>query len=91
MARENGQQGTSNLDLASVHLEQLPAYEAAPEIARDAEGPVIHSPIPVRRGSVAPTTSMLGTISQVSPPAPPAPPNEPPPGYEEAQEGGTRQ
>ena len=79
VARESGQQGTNSIDLASVHLEQLPAYEAAPEAPREAEGPIIHSPIPVRRGSVVPATTILGSVPQVSPP------NEPPPGYEEAQ------
>jgi len=87
VARENGQQGASSVDLASVHLEQLPAYEATSEAPREApyeaDGPVIHSPIPVRRGSVIPATTILGPVSQAAPLVPPAPLDEPPPDYEE--------
>ena len=82
VARESGGQGAGSVDLASVHLEQLPAYEAASEAPRAPEGPVIHSPIPVRRGSVVPAPAVLASVPQG---APSAPPNEPPQGYEEAQ------
>lgn len=74
-AREAGQPA----DLTTVHLEQLPAYEAAREV--EDEGPTILSPVPVRPG----TESALRR-----PPTPPPPqvfgaPDEPPPGYEEVQ------
>lgn len=58
----------------------MPAYESAREVPTETHdgGPIIHSPIPVRRGSVAPATTILV-------PDPTAPPDGPPPGYEEAQ------
>jgi len=80
VARESGQQGAGGADLASVHLEQLPAYEpvSSEPAHRESEGPVIHAPVPIRRGSAAPTTTILGP-NQVPPP------DGPPPGYEEAE------
>ena len=82
VARENGRNGTTDAGLANVHLEQLPAYEAAPGAPREAEEPRILSPVPVRPSAVSPTvTGTDAVVPAVNPPAP----NEPPPGYEEAQ------
>jgi hypothetical protein len=72
--------GGQGVDLANVHLEQLPAYEAAQEVQD--EGPTILSPVPVRPG----TESAVRRRSHTSPPPQVfAAPDEPPPGYEEAQ------
>lgn len=60
----------SNVDMANIHLEQLPAYE--PIGASDREAHAIL--IPAQDGS-----------ADVRSPSPAAPPNEPPPGYEETQ------
>jgi hypothetical protein len=75
--------GGQGAELASVHLEQLPAYEAAREIQDD--GPTILSPVPVRPGAE-------GALRRAPSPSPSPPPpqvfgapDEPPPGYEEAQ------
>ena len=75
-------------DLASVHLEQLPAYEPPPQASsaepteeRDPASP-IH---PAGRDSgVAGLRGKPKPEEEVSTP-PAEPPNEPPPGYEEAQ------
>lgn len=76
-AREAREATGAAADLTNVHLEQLPAYEAAQE-AND-EGPTILSPLPIRPGAQM----------RRSPAHPPvvasAAPDEPPPGYEEAQ------
>jgi len=77
VARENGAAATAGVDLANVHLEQLPAYEPAREVEEDDE-PRILSPVPVR-----PSRTNTGEVERPSV-APPAP-DEPPPGYEEAQ------
>ncbi|TVY62881.1 UPF0664 stress-induced protein [Lachnellula suecica] len=79
VARENGTAGAGGptVDLANVHLEQLPAYEPAREVVEDDE-PRILSPVPVRPSR---TTE---TPSESLPVAPPAA-DDLPPGYEEAQ------
>lgn len=77
VARETGQNGVAGADLANVHLEQLPAYEAGKDV-EDAEEPQILSPIPRR-----PTGN--ATTEAVVPPNNRPAPDEPPPGYEEAQ------
>lgn len=69
------------MDLANVHLEQLPAYEPAREAEEDDE-PRILSPVPVRPSRT--NTGEVARNNETSPVAPPAP-DEPPPGYEEAQ------
>jgi hypothetical protein len=82
VARESGQTGTGSaeVNLANVHLEQLPAYEAAREV--EEEEPTILSPVPRRPSELrSPMTNE---------PVAPSPggftaPDEPPPGYEEAQ------
>ncbi|CAG8972947.1 hypothetical protein HYALB_00001367 [Hymenoscyphus albidus] len=77
LARETGHNGVTGEDLANVHLEQLPAYEAGRDV-EDAEEPRILSPIPRRpTGNVA--------SEAIVPPSNPPAPDEPPPGYEEAQ------
>jgi hypothetical protein len=85
VARETGQRGR-DLDLANVHLEQLPAYEAAREV--EEEEPVILSPIPVRPGEAR--DSGVAGVRSVDAEESPKPqqhitPDEPPPGYEETQ------
>lgn len=96
VARETGE-GGANVNLANIHLEQLPAYEptgeAAPARAPEQDGPVILSPIPVRPGERdrrLPPTAASGSSGENSgesseAPLAQAPPDEPPPGYEEAQ------
>jgi len=85
VARENGQAGAADASLADIHLEQLPAYEAASDGGGkviEEDEPVILSPIPVRPAGTGPSSPIL---------PPPAhtnvvqPPDGPPPGYEEAQ------
>jgi hypothetical protein len=96
VARESGR-GGANVDLANLHLEQLPAYEPSREMEgaeggdeeEEEEEPVILSPVPVRPmerdGGVA-GSGNIGDTSYYETPGPPAaPPSEPPPGYEEAQ------
>lgn len=78
VARENGTSNTA-VDLGNVHLEQLPAYEAAREVP-EADEPRILSPVPVRPSR----TNTERTTQEDLPVAPPGP-DEPPPGYEEAQ------
>ena len=87
VARESGQRG-DNVDMANVHLEQLPAYEPAREVEREEEERVILSPVPLRPGE-ARDSGVAGLRSENDEEAP-APaeqvaPDEPPPGYEEAQ------
>lgn len=87
-ARETGQQGPAAL--ADVHLEQLPAYEAAPETPHQAERevqePVILSPIPRRPSELTPGVVAASRPSETSSVEQHgAAPDEPPPGYEEAQ------
>lgn len=67
-----------------MHLEQLPAYEAAREV-EDA-GPTILSPIPTRPGRDSGVDGVRSPITS-SPPKPESStaPDEPPPDYEEAQ------
>jgi hypothetical protein len=77
VARENGQNISTDTGLGSVHLEQLPAYEAPVNNTGEADEPRILSPIPVRPTAVPTPTN----TPAVNPPAP----DEPPPGYEEAQ------
>lgn len=87
VARETGQRD-GNVDLANVHLEQLPAYEPAREVEREEEERVILSPIPVRPGEVR-DTSIAGmrSMNEEDSPKPDEHimPDEPPPGYEETQ------
>ncbi|KAF4633448.1 hypothetical protein G7Y89_g4673 [Cudoniella acicularis] len=81
VARENGRSETAAVDMANVHLEQLPAYEPAREVADEDDEPRILSPIPVR-----PTRDAEPPVDTSSERLPAAPaPDEPPPGYEEAQ------
>lgn len=79
VARETSQ-GRATVDLANVHLEQLPAYEPTRGAGSVEDQPVILSPRPVRpieRDIEAPMGE--ASITAI------APPSEPPPGYEEAQ------
>ncbi|KAF2449266.1 hypothetical protein P171DRAFT_480362 [Karstenula rhodostoma CBS 690.94] len=78
------------VNLSSVHLEDLPAYEDTRGHAKVPEG--MPSP-PVGRGSVG-TQGTGSTANRSSPPLGSprqegfqAPPSEPPPGYEEVQRG----
>jgi hypothetical protein len=76
MAREEGQdvRSTSDLDLDNVHLEQLPAYEAAREVSpspRDRVGEVNS-----HNGAAPPAHGASATQN---------PPDDPPPDYDEAQ------
>lgn len=75
------------MDLANVHLEQLPAYEPAREIEREEEERVILSPIPVRPGEASDSgVACVRSLDGGSPkPEEPTAPDEPPPGYEETQ------
>ncbi len=86
MARESGQREGA-VDLANVHLEQLPAYEPAREVAPDEEETGILSPMPTRPGDardsgVSGVRSLQGESPKLEAHATP---NEPPPDYEEAQ------
>lgn len=86
VARESGQRGAGNVDLANVHLEQLPAYEPAQEVAPDDDGPTILSPIPTRPGRDSGVGGVGNSTDRTSPkPETFSAPDEPPPGYEEAQ------
>jgi hypothetical protein len=80
--------GLGGVDLAAVHLEQLPAYEPLPQTpsVEPAEERVPISPIhPAGIASgIAGLRSQPKPEEEVSTP-PVEPPNEPPPGYEEAQ------
>lgn len=85
VARETGH-SSGRVDLANVHLEQLPAYEATREVQPEEDGPTILSPIPTRPGRDSgvggvrsPTETETPKTTQTSAP------DEPPPGYEEAQ------
>jgi hypothetical protein len=81
VAREHGQGGAENVDLTNVHLEQLPAYEAA----REVDEPAILSPIPVRPGERESGIAGMRRESDDTPNPQPSPaPSDPPPGYEEA-------
>jgi WW domain-binding protein 2 len=86
VARESGQRG-ANVDLANVHLEQLPAYEPAREVEREEEERVILSPIPVRPGEARDSgVAGVRSLNDESPkPEERGTPDEPPPGYEETQ------
>ncbi|PSS13205.1 hypothetical protein M430DRAFT_36317 [Amorphotheca resinae ATCC 22711] len=85
LARETGQSGTS-VDLANVHLEQLPAYEPAQEVGRQDSEPVILSPRPVRPTEIDSGAPGVRGLDESSHSAMSVPgPDEPPPGYEEAQ------
>ncbi len=76
------------VDLARVHLEQLPAYEPAPRSpgAEAEEEQDLVSPIHPA-GLISGVTSLRGQPKPAEEvPTPPVePPSEPPPGYEEAQ------
>jgi len=88
VARENGQTGAANGALATVHLEQLPAYEPASDgggrVVAEEEEPVILSPIPVRPGT-SPTLPPPSHREAEAEAVHILPPDGPPPGYEEAQ------
>ncbi|CZS95975.1 uncharacterized protein RAG0_05453 [Rhynchosporium agropyri] len=85
VAQENSERDASgNIDLANVHLEQLPAYEANREV--EDEGPRILSPIPTRPARDSGVEGVRSPIASAMPkPAPSTAPDEPPPDYEEAQ------
>ena len=86
VARETGQRD-GNVDLANVHLEQLPAYEPAREVEREEER-VILSPIPVRPGEARDSgVAGVRSLNEGESPKPEEQitPDEPPPGYEETQ------
>jgi hypothetical protein len=86
VARESGQHGTGDMDLANVHLEQLPAYEPAREIELEDDGPTILSPIPTRPGRDSGIDGVRSPSESDSPKTEQSSaPDEPPPGYEEAQ------
>jgi hypothetical protein len=80
----------SGVNLASVHLDELPTYEDSGQYTRVPEN--VPSPPPVGRGSVGgESTVSTATANRSSPLSSPrqesfqAPPTEPPPGYEEVQ------
>jgi len=89
VARESG--GTNGVNLANIHLEQLPAYEAASDVQvegdrveEETDDPVILSPRPVRPGQG--DVAVAGEVRAEEPSSIVAQaPDEPPPGYEEAQ------
>lgn len=85
VAQETSQRDAAgNIDLANVHLEQLPAYEAPREVQD--EGPTILSPVPVRPGRDSGVDGVRSPLTNSSPkPERSVAPDEPPPGYEEAQ------
>lgn len=91
--RNIGSVGVLNpADLAGVHLEQLPAYEAAREVNGNDEAPLIdvHSgEAPTTReghqGNREPRAAAAPSSSSKEENQDFAPPDEPPPGYEEAQ------
>jgi hypothetical protein len=92
VARESGQRGSAGGGLADVHLEQLPAYEAASQAKPSApdvqteEAPTIISPIPVRPSEQNSGVAGVRNRAQPSTRDEQAPaPDDPPPGYEEAQ------
>ncbi|KUJ21829.1 uncharacterized protein LY89DRAFT_550248, partial [Mollisia scopiformis] len=85
VARESGQHGAGNVDLANVHLEQLPAYEPAREVEPEDDGPTILSPIPTRPGRDSGIDGVRSPPETDSPKLEQSAPDEPPPGYEEAQ------
>ncbi len=86
VARESGQRGgAGGVDLANVHLEQLPAYEPAREIMPEDDGPTILSPIPTRPGRDSGVDGVRSPTERSSPKPEQFAPDEPPPGYEEAQ------
>ena len=79
----------SGVNLNSVHLEDLPAYEDTRQYTRLPDN--LPSP-PLGRGSVG-TAYTSSTADRTTPPVSPRqesfqPPNEPPPGYEEVQQSG---
>ena len=94
LARDEGRvignsAGLASVDMANVHLEQLPAYEPAREIT-DRELASEQRLQPASRTS--PTTTRDSGVDGMRTPSPPkpseeifAPPNEPPPGYAETQ------
>lgn len=73
-----------NIDLANVHLEQLPAYEAPRQVPED-DGPTILSPVPLRPGRESELEGVTSPLTSSANPEPPIAPDEPPPGYEEVQ------
>ncbi|CAL3969176.1 hypothetical protein PZA11_006207 [Diplocarpon coronariae] len=73
-----------NIDLANVHLEQLPAYEAAREVVED-DGPTILSPVPLRPGRDSGGGGVRSPVTSSPKPDLLTAPDDPPPGYEEAQ------
>ncbi|KAI9049065.1 hypothetical protein LZ554_006913 [Drepanopeziza brunnea f. sp. 'monogermtubi'] len=75
---------TGNIDLANVHLEQLPAYEAPREAPED-DGPTIISPVPVRPTTDSGIGGVRSSLTNSPKPDVPITPDEPPPDYEEAQ------
>ena len=92
-ARESGQiSGPSqNVDLSSLNLDQLPAYE---EISAPATSTPIVQPTPIAPGRVQTQAQQQAQTGPASRPLPTEtsnqtslpPPNEAPPGYEEAQQ-----
>ncbi|MCJ1416587.1 hypothetical protein MMC32_002925 [Xylographa parallela] len=96
-ARESGRvpgQG-QGVDLSGVHLDQLPAYEDIGSTAIAHPTTVIQQPVPItppRTHQSRPANNgqpqTLGTSTGGPTTVQPfQPPNEPPPGYEEAQQG----
>jgi hypothetical protein len=90
MGDGRGAGALSGVNLASVHLDELPTYEDSGRYTRVPEN--IPSP-PVERGSVGgESTASAVTANHSSPLSSPrqesiqAPPTEPPPGYEEVQQ-----
>ena len=98
VARESGRAGQApNIDLSTVNLEQLPAYE---ELGGGLSSPPPRTdpPAPFAPTAVRPPQSREAVLNSFSPPnenTPPArpaaqqqfqPPSGPPPGYEEAQQ-----
>jgi hypothetical protein len=78
----------SPADIASVHLEQLPAYEPAREVSNAehaAERGITSSAVPATRDSGVAGLRELPRPEEDVPTPPTEPPSEPPPAYEEAQ------
>jgi len=82
----------SGVNLASVHLDELPTYEDSGRYTRVPEN-IPSPPPPAGRGSVGgESTVSTATANRSSPLSSPreesfqAPPTEPPPGYEEVQQ-----
>ncbi|KAL1627595.1 hypothetical protein SLS56_006316 [Neofusicoccum ribis] len=79
----------AGVNMAAVHLEQLPAYEPPPPIDADPAAPAAPATPDTSRDSGLGMSSPEGAPSTAAAPKPSDesydPPSEPPPGYEEVQ------